>query len=112
MEDTDTKTNSQSFEGAESKGASQTQVGPIIGSAVIIIIIIIGGLYFIGKKVSEEGVFAPTAEEIRTTADPALQSLGTQGTSDEVSAIEEDLGTTDLNTLDAELQTIEQELNF
>src|SRR3989344_498803 len=110
MENNEIKTNNQTPP-VQREVASKNQVGPIIGSIVIIIIIIFGGLYFLGKKVSDEGVFAPTTEEILGETDTALQTLEIQGTSDEVSTIESDLDATILDDLDAELGNIEAELN-
>ncbi len=111
MEDTELNANNQNTaqSGAES---SKTQVGPVVGSIIVIVIIILGGLYFIGKKASEEGAFAPTAEEILESPDQALQMLAEQGTSDEITAIEEDLNATELNNIDTELKNVEAELAF
>ena len=91
--------------------SSSGQVGPIAGVILVIAVLAIGGFYFFGKEVSERAE-APTAEEILSAPDQALQNLQTQGTSDEVGAIEEDLTATNLDTLDAELDTIETELSF
>ena len=101
--------------GAESGAAPQTkgsQAGPVIGSIIVIIVLVLGGLYFIGQKVSKDGIFEPSPEEILNESDLILETLENQGTSDEVSAIEEDLNATILEDLDAELQNIESELNF
>lgn len=89
-----------------------SQAGPVIGSIIVIIVLVLGGLYFIGQKVTKEGVFEPGPEEILNAPDLTLETLKEQGTSDEVSAIEEDLDATMLEDLDAELQDIESELNF
>lgn len=88
------------------------QAGPIVGSIVVITVLVLGGLYFIGKKVNEGGLLEPSAAEIQNAPDELLHTLKTQGTSDEVNAIEEDLNATELENLDAELQDIEAELNF
>lgn len=90
----------------------KTQIGPIIGVVIIIIIIIFGGLYFIGKKVNDEGLLSPTAEEILGNKDSTLEMLQTQGASDEVGVIESDLDATILEDLDTELGNIDTELNF
>ncbi|MAG12540.1 hypothetical protein CL630_01880 [bacterium] len=88
------------------------QTGPIIGSIVIIIVLVLGGLYFIGEKVNDEGLFEPSMEEIQKAPDEILGTLQEQGASDAVEEIEEDLDATILDNLDAELQNIEVELNF
>ena len=90
---------------------NQNSIGPIAGVILVIAILAIGGFYFFGKEVSER-VEAPSAEEILGAPDQALQGLQAQGTSDEVTAIEEDLTGTNLENLDAELNTIETELGF
>lgn len=88
------------------------QVGPIIGSVIIIVILVLGGLYLLGKKVSEEGALAPEPQEIRSAPDEVRASLETQGTSDAVQSIEEDLDATPLDGLDTELRDIETELGL
>lgn len=112
MENNESKIDTKGFESPMMNNAHKTQAGPIVGSIIIIIIIIFGGLYFLGKKASEEGVFAPTAEEIKALPDANLQSLESQGASDELPTIEEDLNATSLEGLDTELQSIESEFNF
>ncbi|HEY4487109.1 MAG TPA: hypothetical protein VJB70_05295 [Candidatus Paceibacterota bacterium] len=90
---------------------NQNSIGPIAGVVLVIAILAIGGFYFFGKELSQR-TEAPSAEEILSAPDQALQNLQTQGTSDEVTAIEADLTSTNLENLDAELNTIETELNF
>lgn len=84
-------------------------VGPIVGIAIIIVIIIFGGLYYWGAQLNRE---PPTAEEIENQADPSLENLQVQSDSDEISAIEEDLNATVLEGLDQELEQIDAEFNF
>jgi len=87
----------------------QKSAGPVIGIIIIVLVLVFGGLYFWGKRVTQE----PTPEAIMNMPDSQLETLGTQNTSDEVTAIEEDLNATDLENLDAELGDIEKELgNF
>lgn len=86
--------------------------GPLIGIIIIIVLLVIGGLYYwfnldIGTERDEM-----TAEEILAEKDLKLEALEQQGTSDEVAAIEEDLAATDLEGLDAELEQIDQELGL
>lgn len=94
--------------------APQTKsTGAIIGSIIIIIILIIGGLYLWGKQITEkEAQSSITPEQILSETDPALDLLKTQGISDKITDIEADLNATDLNNLDKELQNIDVELNF
>ncbi|MBI4121066.1 MAG: hypothetical protein HY457_02335 [Parcubacteria group bacterium] len=93
-------------------GGRRGSVGPTIGIVVVVLVLVLGALYFWGKKLVEEESLTPppTEEAILGATDPALESLQSQGASDEVTAIEEDLGKTDLGTLDTELQQIESEV--
>lgn len=83
--------------------------GPTVGIIVIILVLLLGGFYFWWTQFRGTDM---TAEEILNQADPALQALEQQDTSDEIAAIEADLEATDLEGLDAELDLIEQELDF
>ncbi|TSD03210.1 MAG: hypothetical protein Athens071416_271 [Parcubacteria group bacterium Athens0714_16] len=94
--------------------APQTKsTGAIIGSIIIIIVLIIGGLYLWGKQIIQtETQISLTPEQILSETDPALDSLNTQGTSTKITNIEADLNTTDLNNLDKELKNIDTELGL
>lgn len=93
-------------------------IGPVIGIAVIVVIIIFGGLYYWGSKLNtNESVIidptdAPTAEEIINQEDTVLEQLQTQSSSDEIKDIEADLSLTDLENLDAGLENIDAELGL
>jgi hypothetical protein len=80
----------------------------------VIILLVAGGLW-----VSNQGFFkkepvstpAPTpSPAVETHIDEDTAALEEQGTSDEISAIEEDLEATDFSNLDKELSEIESEL--
>ena len=90
-------------------GEVKKPMGPIIGVAIIVIVLILGGLYFWSTQLSKEEM---TAEEITAQEDPALIELQKQSDSDEIADIEADLDATDLEGLDAELEQIEQELTL
>ena len=66
--------------------------GPVIGIIVILVIIILAGLYFWSER-------APT--QVVNMED--LDSINMQSESDEASAIEADLDSTDVENVDAEL---------
>lgn len=68
----------------------------VVGAVVIIVLAALWWFW--------QGPTAPAEENGATTA------LETQGTSDEVSAIDTDLQATDLGNLDAELEDIDSEL--
>ena len=87
------------------------QVGPIVGIVIVVLVLVLGSLYFVGKEANDRAN-AIDASEILAEPDGALQGLQTQGTSDEIDVIEEDLNSTLLEDLDAELNSVESELEL
>lgn len=84
--------------------------GPIVGSIIIILIIVLGGWYFLSQKTAvDDGM---TGDEIRQEQDDVTLNLGTQGSTDEIDDIEEDLENTNLDDLDADLGNIDAELGL
>lgn len=81
--------------------------GPVIGIVIIVVVLVLGGLYFWGERIVNE---QPTPEEIIGAPDQTLENLNMQGTSDEINAIESDLNATNLQNLDSEVRDIESEL--
>ena len=79
--------------------------GPLVGIVIIVVLFIIGGYYYWttqvdrGSTQTQESVISPETASI-------IESLQTQGTTDEISDIEDDLNSTDLENLDAELDDI------
>ncbi len=87
----------------------EKSTGAIIGAIIIVVLLVIGGLYFLGQRVTKE--LAP--EEILSQPDEITETLGIQGNSDEIVDITTDLRTpADFENLDVELGTIDAELNF
>ena len=72
--------------------------GPIIGIIVILVIIILGGLYFWSQREGND-----TTINDATITDEALESINTQSELDDTASIEADLDATDIENLDAEL---------
>ena len=93
-----------------------TSIGSIIGLAIIIVILIFGGLYYwgaqINKQQTQEQLDNTTAEMIENQLDTALEQLQAQNESDEISDIEIDLNDTVLEGLDLELENIDVEFSF
>lgn len=91
-------------------------IGSIIGLAIIIVILIFGGLYYwgaqINKQQTQEQLDNTTAEMIENQLDTALEQLQAQNESDEISDIEIDLNDTVLEGLDQELENIDVEFSF
>ncbi len=79
---------------------NETSVGPVIGIVIIVIIIILGGLYFWGSRVNDTMI----------NDEALIDSLSVQGTSDEIADIDADLVGTNLEGLDADLSSIDTEL--
>ncbi len=66
--------------------------GPVIGIIVILVIIILGGLYFWGQREGNDEVL-----------NEELDAINLQSDSDEVDTIEADLNATDIENLDSEM---------
>ncbi|MEK7589775.1 MAG: hypothetical protein AAB475_00780 [Patescibacteria group bacterium] len=104
-------------EQSHQESGEKKSVGPIIGIAIIVVIIIFGGLYYWGSKLNTDDTIidiadAPTVEEIINQEDISLGQLQVQSSSDEIVNIEADLNLTDLENLDAELGNIDAELGL
>lgn len=85
-------------------------IGPIVGVAIIVAILILGGIYLWGT-LSSRNIENMTGAEILSQEDEALKNLQKQGRSDLISDIEKDLNNTDIDNIDRELENIELELN-
>ncbi len=91
--------------------SAEHSVGPIVGAVIIVLILVLGGLYFWGERLNESQE-SLTAEQIEQTPDQTLAELKAQSESDELLDIEADAAATDLGNLDTELKNIETELNY
>ena len=88
---------------------NKTSVGSIISAIIIIAVIVLGGLYFWGKRIEE----SKKAQDITTdTTQPTAQmdpvqqeaaAIKTTSQSDDLTSIEADLKNTNTTNLDAEL---------
>lgn len=86
-------------------------------AAVIVVLVAAGAAYY---YMAGEGTEEPLSQqevqsiaaEIESQPDAAAEKLQQQGDSDAVTDIEADLGATELDALDKELQNIDSELNF
>lgn len=77
--------------------------GPTIGLIIVVLVIILGGLYFWSKQTKENS-------DTNMMAEQEAMMIKEQGSSDEVGDIEADLNATNLDNLDAELGDIDAEL--
>lgn len=85
--------------------------GSLIGVAIIIIVLVAGGIYFWSTAVGRDrgSDQLPTIQS-GGEVDAIVNQLNSQGTSDEVADIEADLNTTGLDNLDSELSDLLNEL--
>jgi hypothetical protein len=83
---------------------NKSSIGGIIGTIIIIAIIILGGLYFWGKRVEEaklkQDLVSDTTQPTEYNEAAAIRSVS-QG--DDYASIEADLKATNMNNLDSEV---------
>ncbi len=75
---------------------SEKTIGPIIGSLIIVIILILGGLYFWGQKLNSDAKLK-SGEATTTTA---------ANKNDNIKTIKADLDATNVGSLDASVKTV------
>ena len=98
--------------GAESAVSQGRSLGPAVGIIIVVAILVLGGLYFWTNQTFTNNDATPSIEEIRGGNDSVTDRLEEQGTSDRVQDIENDLNTTDLESLDLDLSNIEAEFSL
>lgn len=89
---------------------NKSSIGSIIGTIIVISIIILGGLYFWGKRIDEariknDLVSGQNTEEKIAPQDEYMEAnaINSLNKSDDLNSIEADLKATNLDNLDAEL---------
>lgn len=90
----------------QSQPENKSPMGALIAVVIILALIIVGGLYFLKERSSQQPYMPPTEQQ----GDSVTESLNTQGSSDDLSSIEADLNSTDLNNLDQGAAAIEAQL--
>jgi hypothetical protein len=96
--------------------AHHSHVGAILGTLIVILILILGGLYLWGSMLSSSQNEArvertiPNNEPETPRAGADRQILETTSSSNELDAISADLDSTNLDSLDTELGQIETEM--
>lgn len=85
---------------------NKSSIGGIIGTIIIIAIIILGGLYFWGKRIEESKIKQDLVKEDSTEQevidDTAILNINS---GDDLDSIEADLNATNLNNLGVEMNT-------
>jgi hypothetical protein len=85
-------------------------VGPMIGSVIVILIILVGGLYFLGSLVAVKKTEIETEQAIQDQQETtSVENTAKQSEDDSVSSIETDLKATDIDSLDKDFIEIEKE---
>ena len=89
----------------------KTGIGSTIGTIIIIALIVLGGLYFWGKRLEESKninqITTETSQDntVLTPEEQEVAGIKSMSASDDVTSIETDLKNTNLDNLDAELKT-------
>jgi hypothetical protein len=109
-----------SMASAAQRPLEKSRLAPLILiTLVILLLVVLAGLYYWQQLLTTAPLvpsasLRPTAEQNQepesTTARAQTDSISTLSTSDELNAIEADLGSTNLNSLDSELRAIDAEL--
>jgi cytoskeletal protein RodZ len=84
----------------------ESGVGPIIGSIIIIILIVLGGLYFWGYILKNKTVEAPT-----NNPEQVEQVNSSEISDSEIAKINDDLNATSTDSIDLELNQIDAEID-
>lgn len=84
-------------------------VGPLVAVVIILVLIVIGSLYFLKMRSSEQN-YVPTTTV--PAGDSITESLNSQSNSDDLNSIEADLNATNLDNLDQGAAVLEAELNI
>jgi uncharacterized protein HemX len=82
--------------------------GPLVAVIIILALIIVGGLYFLKQRSSQQ-VYVPAPVQAPAT-DSITDSLNKQGSSDNLNSIEADLNATDVSNLDQGAAAVEAQL--
>jgi len=89
----------------ERKPQTESRIGPIIGSVIIIALIVLGGLYYWNSILDYQTEKASNNVLEEVTEEAPLN------TSDTIESIEDDLDNTDLDDLDQTLDNIDKEID-
>ncbi len=86
---------------------NKSSIGSIIGTIIIIAVIILGGLYFWGKRIEEaklkQELISDSMESAQNQEVDPDANINKTGSADDLNSIEADLNSTKLDNLDTEL---------
>ncbi|MFZ2521975.1 MAG: hypothetical protein WAX44_02125 [Minisyncoccia bacterium] len=83
--------------------ANKSSIGSIIGTIIIIAVIILGGLYFWGKRIEESKMKQDLISESQNTQINEASVIRSVNSSDDLNSIESDLNNTNLDNLGQEM---------
>ncbi len=100
----------------DSLSSKEGTLGPIVGSVIVIIVLILGGIFFWTERAekvtnTQNETSSEEAGSPVPTSDSTVTELETQSEGDEIADIQADIANTNLDNLDEELGAIEAELN-
>lgn len=79
-------------------------LGPTIGTVIILLIIIVGGLYFWMHRAKTVSPAASGDQAATAPADTDVQAVSAQSSSDDTASIQSDLNATNVDTIDSSIQ--------
>lgn len=87
---------------------NKSSIGSIIGTIIIITVIILGGLYFWGKRIEESRYKQQLIDETKSTVSQEIQvdettKIKAVSSGDDLNSIEADLNKTNIDNLSTEL---------
>lgn len=87
---------------------NKTSIGSLIAAIIIIAIIVLGGLYFWGKRIEESRTSPTTEENGQALQQTEAERIADTGSSDDTASLEQELNSTVTTGLDTELQSTAQ----
>ncbi len=86
---------------------NKSSIGSIIGTIVIIALIILGGLYFWGKRIEDskakEALISQTTQQPTSTENQEAAAIRSTSSSDDLNSIQTDINATNVDNLSPEL---------
>ena len=85
----------------------ESKAGPIIGIVIVVIVLIIGALYFWGQRLNREVPVTPSSDTSalqEEQSDPSVTALNSQSSSDDYASIESDLNATNVDGLSSDFE--------
>ncbi len=100
----------------EGQRISHSHLGPVLGVLLLLLVVVAAGLYLWGAELQKDVANQEAPRDIINNepetprAEADIQILETLSTSNEIGAIEADIMSTNLDTLDADIAAVEQEM--